>query len=149
MITYIIIGVIALLLIVLVSSSYVKAPPSYAFIISGLNKEPRVLIGRGGFRVPGLERLDKVYLGQITIDVKTEEDVPTQDFINVSYDICIDFILFRTRIHDCDNLIMRISFFSIKNNRIQNTFINTNFCKFIIICVFRFKNIRKKSHNFT
>ena len=72
MITYIVIGVIALLLIILVSSSYVKAPPSYAFIISGLNKEPRVLIGRGGFRVPGLERLDKVYLGQITIDVKTE-----------------------------------------------------------------------------
>ncbi len=88
MITYIVIGVIALLLIILVSSSYVKAPPSYAFIISGLNKEPRVLIGRGGFRVPGLERLDKVYLGQITIDVKTEEDVPTQDFINVSVDGC-------------------------------------------------------------
>lgn len=88
MITYIILGVVALLLVVLVSCSYVKAPPSYAFIISGINKEPRVLIGRGGFRIPGLERLDKVYLGQFTIDVKTEEDVPTQDFINVSVDGC-------------------------------------------------------------
>lgn len=83
MITYIICGVVAVLLVVLISSSYVKAPPSFAFVISGLNKEPRVLIGKGGFRVPGLERLDKVYLGQITVDVDTEGSVPTNDFLDV------------------------------------------------------------------
>ena len=71
------------LLGIFVMVSYVKAPPSYAFIISGLSKEPRVLIGSGGFRVPFFERLDKVYLGQITVDIKTEESVPTNDFINV------------------------------------------------------------------
>jgi flotillin len=86
--TYIIVGVVVLLLVVLITISYVKAPPSIAFIISGLGKEPRVLIGQGGFRIPGLERLDKVYLGQINCDVKTEEDVPTQDFINVAVDGC-------------------------------------------------------------
>ena len=75
-----------LLLIIFIALSYVKAPPSYAFIISGLSREPRVLIGSGGFRIPFLERLDKVYLGQITVDIKTEESVPTNDFINVDVD---------------------------------------------------------------
>ena len=75
-----------LLLIIFIALSYVKAPPSYAFIISGLSREPRVLIGSGGFRIPFLERLDKVYLGQITVDIKTEESVRTNDFINVAVD---------------------------------------------------------------
>lgn len=79
-------GVALLLLVVLLFVSYVKAPPSNAFIISGLSKEPRVLIGKGGFRIPFLERLDKVYLGQITVDIKTETSVPTNDFINVDVD---------------------------------------------------------------
>ena len=81
-----IIGAVVLLLVIFISMSYVKAPPSYAFIISGLSREPRVLIGSGGFRIPFLERLDKVYLGQITVDIKTEESVPTTDFINVDVD---------------------------------------------------------------
>ena len=76
------IAVIAIFLFI----SYVKAPPSFAYIISGLSKEPRVLIGSGGFRIPFFERLDKVYLGQITVDIKTEESVPTNDFINVDVD---------------------------------------------------------------
>ena len=83
---YLIAAIVILLLVIFVGMSYVKAPPSYAFIISGLSKEPRVLIGSGGFRVPFLERLDKVYLGQITVDIKTEESVPTNDFINVDVD---------------------------------------------------------------
>ena len=73
-------------LVVFLFVSYVKAPPSAAFIISGLSREPRVLIGSGGFRIPFFERLDRVYLGQITVDIKTEESVPTNDFINVDVD---------------------------------------------------------------
>ena len=75
-----------LLLVIFIALSYVKAPPSYAFIISGLSREPRVLIGSGGFRIPFLERLDNVYLGQITVDITTEDCVPTNDFINVDVD---------------------------------------------------------------
>ena len=75
-----------LLLFVFIFISYVKAPPSFAYIISGLSKEPRVLIGSGGFRIPFFERMDRVYLGQITVDIKTEESVPTNDFINVDVD---------------------------------------------------------------
>lgn len=84
--TFILIGIIVLILVVIVLVSYVKAPPSQAFIISGLNKNPRVLIGKGGFRLPFFERLDKIYLGQITVDIKTETSVPTNDFINVDVD---------------------------------------------------------------
>ena len=83
---YGIIGAVVLLLVFFLFVSYVKAPPSSAFIISGLSKEPRVLIGSGGFRIPFFERLDRVYLGQITVDIKTEESVPTTDFINVDVD---------------------------------------------------------------
>ncbi len=77
-------GIVLLVLFVLVS--YVKCPPSVAYIISGLSKSPRVLIGRGGFRIPFFETVDRVYLGQITVDIKTETPVPTNDFINVDVD---------------------------------------------------------------
>lgn len=78
--------VILVLLIVLLISMYVKAPPSIAYILSGVHKEPRVLIGTGGFKIPFFERLDKVFLGQVTVDVKTNKSVPTRDFINVNVD---------------------------------------------------------------
>ena len=74
------------LLAIFIFVSYVKAPPSFAYIISGIWKEPKVLIGTGGFRIPFFQRLDRVYLGQITVDIKTEESVPTNDFINVDVD---------------------------------------------------------------
>ena len=86
---YVYIGIFVLflaLMIWLLFTSYVKAPPSIAYIISGLNKNPRILIGRGGYRVPFFERLDKVYLGQVTADIRTEKSVPTNDFINVNVD---------------------------------------------------------------
>lgn len=87
MTTYLIIGAIAIIaLIILFSVLYVKAPPSTAYIISGLSKQPRYLIGKGGFRIPGLERVDKLELSQITIDINTKEYIPTKDFINVNID---------------------------------------------------------------
>lgn len=74
------------LLSVALLAMYVKAPPSVAYILSGLRKEPRVLIGTGGFKVPIIERLDKTFLGQISVDVKTSMPVPTHDFIDVMVD---------------------------------------------------------------
>ena len=72
--------------VAIVLSGYVKAPPNQAFIISGIKKKNRILIGRAGIRIPFLERLDKLYLGQMTVDIKTESSVPTNDFINVNVD---------------------------------------------------------------
>lgn len=80
------IAVIAILLVVLFFASYVKAPSNVAYIIAGLSKEPRILVGKGGFKIPFFERLDKLYLGQITVDIKTDVPVPTKDFINVKVD---------------------------------------------------------------
>jgi flotillin len=87
--TLTIVGIVAgaiVLLTVILLAMYVKAPPSVAYILSGLRKEPRVLIGTGGFKVPVVERLDKTFLGQISVDVKTSKPVPTHDFIDVEVD---------------------------------------------------------------
>ena len=73
-------------LIIIAALGYVKAPPDKAFIISGLKKEPKILIGRSGIRNPLIEGLDRLYLGQMTVDIKTGEPVPTNDFINVDVD---------------------------------------------------------------
>ena len=74
------------LLVTLCIASYVKAPPDMAYIISGLHKKPRILIGKAGFKVPFFERLDKLSLGAIQIDVKTGSAVPTAEYINVKVD---------------------------------------------------------------
>ncbi|HAJ74502.1 MAG TPA: flotillin family protein, partial [Lachnospiraceae bacterium] len=77
----IIVGILLILM-----SGYVKAPPDKAYIISGFRKKPKILIGRAGIKVPFLERMDTLYLGQMTVDIKTEQSVPTTDFINVNVD---------------------------------------------------------------
>lgn len=76
----------AIALIALLMSGYVKAPPDQAYIISGFYKEPRILIGKTGIKIPFLERLDKLALGAIQIDVKTANPVPTAEYINVRVD---------------------------------------------------------------
>ena len=83
---YLPIAILVVVLLIIIAAGYVKAPPDQAYIISGMGKEGRVLIGRAGIRVPFFERLDKLYLGQMTVDIKTEQSVPTNDFINVNVD---------------------------------------------------------------
>lgn len=85
MIPLIIVGVVLLLLIIFIAMSYIKCPPDMVYLISGLKKEPRVLIGKAGIRIPFFERVDKLTLELIQIDVKTTK-VPTADFINVDVD---------------------------------------------------------------
>ena len=82
---YYIIGAIALVFIIFFASGYLKAPPDMAFIISGPRKK-RILIGRSGWHVPFLERVDKLSLRVMQVDVKTSEAVPTSEFINVTVD---------------------------------------------------------------
>ena len=76
---------VAALFVVLLILGYLKAPPDTAYIISGLGKK-RILIGRAGWRVPFFERVDKLSLKVMQVDVKTSEAVPTNEFINVSVD---------------------------------------------------------------
>lgn len=77
---------IAVLVIILFAAGYVKAPPDMAYIISGAHKKPRILVGKAGFKIPFFERLDKLSLGAIQIDVKTGSAVPTAEYINVRVD---------------------------------------------------------------
>ena len=80
---YILLGVV--LLAVLFVLGYLKAPPDTAYIISGLGKK-RILIGKAGWRIPFFERMDKLSLRVMQVDVKTSEAVPTNEFINVVVD---------------------------------------------------------------
>jgi flotillin len=81
-----ILGVVGLLFLILLFKSYVKAPPDTAFVISGLSREPKVIIGKASFRIPFLQRVDKLPLELVSVDVKTSSSVPTNDYINIVAD---------------------------------------------------------------
>ena len=86
MLLELIIGIaIALIIAVFIGVSYVKCPPDMIYLISGLRKEAKVITGKATLRIPFLERIDKIPLKLIQIDVKTM-NVPTNDFINVDVD---------------------------------------------------------------
>ena len=78
--------IIAIVVIIIIICSYVKAPPDKAYIISGLRKNPKILIGRAGLKMPFFERKDELLVKQISIDIKTDGYVPTADFIGVNID---------------------------------------------------------------
>ena len=84
-ITIIIVCVVLVLVLIMIGVSYVKAPPDTAYIITGLGKQ-RTLIGKAGFRLPLLERVDKIPLSLIQVDIKTASAVPTKEFINIFVD---------------------------------------------------------------
>lgn len=86
----IIVSVAVVLLILVFIFSYVKASPDTAYIISGVRKKPKVLIGKAGLRVPFLEKKDELKLQLIPIDVKTSNAVPTADYINIRVDAAVN-----------------------------------------------------------
>lgn len=87
--TIILAAIVAILIIGLLASGYVKAPPNKAYIISGLRKNPKVLIGRAGIKIPFLEQKNELCLEQVTIDVKIDDYIPTLDYINVKIDAVV------------------------------------------------------------
>ena len=86
MIGLIISVIVIFVVVLLIATGYTKAPPDVAYVISGVKKKPRILIGRAGLKIPFFERLDKLALGAIQIDVKTRTAVPTAEYINVRVD---------------------------------------------------------------
>lgn len=77
--------IVAAFLVLIGIVGYLKAPPDVAYIISGLGKK-RILVGKAGWRVPFFERVDRLSLRVMQVDVKTSEPVPTTEFINVTVD---------------------------------------------------------------
>ena len=82
---YIVLGIVVGLVALFGIGGYLKAPPDTAYIISGLGKK-RILIGKAGWRILFFERVDKLSLRVMQVDVKTSEAVPTNEFINVTVD---------------------------------------------------------------
>ena len=69
------ITIAAVLLVIILVTGYVKAPPDKAYIISGWREKPKVLVGRAGFRIPFIERLDIVDLKIMTILINKTDPV--------------------------------------------------------------------------
>ena len=95
----IIICILVVLLIVFIALSYVKCPPDMVYLISGLTKDLKIVIGKAALRIPFLQRIDKLTLKIIQIDIKTYK-VPTADYINVDVDAVAN-----VRIPNDNNLI--------------------------------------------
>lgn len=81
---------VALVIVIIFLTGYVKASPDTALIISGMRKKPKVLIGKAGVKIPFLERKDELNLQLIPIDVKTSTAVPTADYINIRVDATVN-----------------------------------------------------------
>lgn len=90
MLIAIIAAVVLGFLLLIFLTGYVKASPDTAIIISGLRKNPKVLIGKAGIKIPFLERKDELNLQLIPIDVKTSNAVPTADYININVDATVN-----------------------------------------------------------
>ena len=52
----IVLPVILVILLLVFITGYVKASPDTAIIISGLRRNPKILIGKAGIKIPFLEK---------------------------------------------------------------------------------------------
>lgn len=109
--------VIVLLVIIVLASGYVKASPDRAYIISGLRKKRKILIGRAGIKIPFFEKKDELNLQLIPVDVKTTNAVPTADYININVDANVN-----VKISDKPELLEKAAqnFLNKKTEYIQN-----------------------------
>lgn len=83
-------AIVVIVVLAILLSGYVKASPDTAYIISGMRKKPKVLIGRAGIKIPFFEKKDELNLQLIPINVKTSSAVPTADYINISVDAAVN-----------------------------------------------------------
>ena len=81
--TILIVVAVIVVIMIVIFAVHIKVPPNTAVIISGFKKEPRILIGRTGFKVPFLERVDRLPLKQMVMEVHTGRAVSTLDYMDV------------------------------------------------------------------
>ena len=75
--------------IVIAASGYKKAPSDIALIRTGL-RPTKAFMGKAFICIPFLERVDKLILETIAVDLKTASPVPTADCIPISVDaVCV------------------------------------------------------------
>ena len=94
--------VVGLIVLYIFMANYIKVPPNVALIVSGRRKKYKSIdsdgkvhvrkfgyrIVRGGatFVIPFFERVDKLNLGIMQVDIKTTQPVPSQEYIGVLVD---------------------------------------------------------------
>lgn len=91
--TLTVIIIIAVIVIFILLLSYVKASPDTAYVISGLRKVPRFLVGKAGIKVPFFEKKDILNLSLISIPVRTSSAVPTADYININVESTVNICI--------------------------------------------------------
>ena len=100
--TIITVSAVLLLALIVFLCNYVKVPPNVALIVSGRRRKYRVKddsgneivkefgyrIVRGGatFVIPFFERVDRLNLGIMQVDIKTTQPVPSMEYIGMMVD---------------------------------------------------------------
>ena len=81
-------SVVILLILIFFGAGFVSASPGEIKVISGPRGQ-RVLHGQTGWKIPILERVDTMTAGMISVDARTSDYVPTNDYINVKVDAAV------------------------------------------------------------
>ena len=84
----IVIAIVVIAFLFILGAGFVSASPGEIKVISGPRGQ-RVLHGKTGWKIPILERVDSMTAGMISVDVKTSDYVPTNDYINVKVDAAV------------------------------------------------------------
>ena len=96
-------GAAAVILLMIFMPRYRKVPPNEALVISGFVRRRykvrdgegnittkkfgyRIVRGGATFIIPALERVDRLHLGLMQVDIKTTQPVPSQEYISVMVD---------------------------------------------------------------
>ena len=79
---------VGVLIIGFLAASFVSASPGEIKVISG-PRGTRVLHGKTGWKIPLIERVDTMTASMISVDAKTTDFVPTNDYIDVKVDAAV------------------------------------------------------------
>ena len=82
--------IVVVIVIFMFAAGYRKAPPDKAYIISGLRRKAKVVVGKATVKLPFFERCDVLELSLMSVDVKTAQAVPTADYINILVDAVVN-----------------------------------------------------------
>ena len=97
------IGIVAIIILVKFLPRYVVSPPDTALIISGLGRRNykvrnvdgttavkkfgyRIVRGGATFWIPAIQRIDRLEMSLMQVDIKTAQPVPTKEYISVLVD---------------------------------------------------------------
>lgn len=88
LIPFIATGIAIVIILSFFGAGFVSASPGEIKVISGPRGQ-RVLHGQTGWKIPILERVDTMTAGMISVDARTSDYVPTNDYINVKVDAAV------------------------------------------------------------